>query len=775
MKPVRLRAVALPLLLILLFFTFFKHFGELFVMNALPKYCEKPSCDAAPPDDDTLRENGGVFLSGGCAALLSGDGKICLDVQNDRLFVTRLSTLQSGENRVSPSSVFALPSHAVVNGAAVRLTWKYDEAELFHGEENGAETAGVRYRFQSLCQSFGLAVECVSRPGLAGPFEFRVTLENRTGKAARIVPGDFASFTLKKTADETLMRIKKESGMSEGYTHYTGQHFDGSGICREPLKCGKTYTAWVNTYQSFNENGYLPMVYLDGGDNGCYAALEWSSGEVHVQSGSGGVTVRADLDCVSETKYVFSTIVPAGESFAFPPVYLGVYDGAPDDGANVFKRWFFACKAPAILRDDPNEPLTQMDFQSGLNTYGIEAVKWDYGWWTDETLGNWKTLEGSWQLRNPDYINVLRGYGCETLAEFGALTKARGNSLTAYVLLHDTLDGDGQPTDAYGPFNSKTHPEWFSDRKIDLGMGNSADLGNEECVSYLQTAMAAFFNENHVTTWRSDFEPICFSSDKKNRHDADGTDVQYWCTVGFGELVDSLYESVPGFRYESCSSGGSMKDLFTATKAVVINCDDAANYAGMRATFYDSSYVIHPAQLQMPCNSDFANPDKELFYPKAEQGSMSDADFKDAMIDMGFRTQCLGVPMFSSWTGTLLTDYYEAYAALYKTKLRPLIRDGSLYHILPRPDGVNWDGVQYANADAAGEIKGAAFLFKPSPKAGDTAHIRLQGLDPDAEYRLVLEDRPEQNRTATGKVLMETGIDVEIAESVGSEIVWIMQ
>ena len=284
--------------------------------------------------------------------------------------------------------------------------------------------------------------------------------------------------------------------------------------------------------------------------------------------------------------------------------------------------------------------------------------------------------------------------------------------------------------------------------------------------------MADFFNGNNVTTWRSDFEPINYSSDKANRHDADGTDVQYWCTVGFGELVDALYERVDGFRYESCSSGGSMKDLFTATKAVVINCDDAANYAGMRATFYDSSYVIHPAQLQMPCNADFANPDQPLFYPKTAQGAMSDAAFKDAMIDMGFRTQCLGVPMFSSWTGTLLTDYYAAYAEMYKTKLRPLIRNGELYHVLPRPDGVHWDGVQYADKDAAGEIKGAAFLFKPSAQADDTVRVTLRGLAPDTRYALRFEDRPEQNFTADGETLMTEGLTVTVA-GVGSEIVWI--
>jgi hypothetical protein len=32
---------------------------------------------------------------------------------------------------------------------------------------------------------------------------------------------------------------------------------------------------------------------------------------------------------------------------------------------------------------------------------------------------------------------------------------------------------------------------------------------------------------------------------------------------------------------------------------------------------------------------------------------------------------------------------------LYKKELRPLIRDASLYHVSPRPDGVRWDGIQY--------------------------------------------------------------------------------
>ena len=725
-------------------------------------------------DNDALRAQGGVLIDGVAAAILSGDSRIGLDVSGNQLFVTQLCSPETGKNRLSENSPFALPTLASVKGAFFRVSWRFESLGKYEETENGASAVGAVYSFKSACGRFALRVTCLARPELAGPFEFRTELQNLGDKTARIYPGSFASFVFAPDGGE-LVSIKKESGMSEGYTHYDGMRFEGSGIYREPLENGKKYTTWVNTHQSFNNSGYLPMVYLDGGDRGCYAALEWSSGELCTKCGRNGTAVSVDLDCVTDSKKVFSTRVGAGETFRFPSVYLGAYDGSLDEGSNTFKQWFFACKAPATLRENANEPLTQMDFQSGLETYGIEAVKWDYGWWSADTLGNWRTLEGSWQLRNPDYIGAIGEYGCDTIADFGALAKSQGKSLTAYVLLHDTRDADGEPTDAYGEFNSKSHPDWFSDRYIDLGMGNTADLGNEECVAYLKTAMADFFNNNNVTTWRSDFEPICYSSDKENRHDASGTDVQYWCTVGFGELVDSLHENVPGFRYESCSSGGSMKDLFTATKAVVINCDDAANYAGMRATFYDSTYVIHPAQLQMPCNSDFANPGKDLFHPKAEQGDMTDEAFADAMIDMGFRTQCLGAPMFSSWTGTLLTDYYAEYAEMFKTKLRPLVRAGELYHILPRPDGVHWDGVQYADADAEGKLKGAAILFKPSSEAGETVHITLRGLDPAAEYTLVFEDRPAQNFTASGASLMTDGLAVTIPDPVGSEIVWVYQ
>lgn len=754
-RQIKLYSTVLPIAFLAFLISVFP-----FLSGRIPVYSGNTEPDTICSEKE-LDSCGGIFQNGNACLLETGDSLISLDVSENRLFVTYFANKTNGINKVTRASEFNLP--------VSKAGWIFEKCSTAVNDNSVSAT----YTFCSSEDDVLLNITCSAHHDTDGPFEFSTEIINSKPEAIRIAPRSFASFDFVHSSGETLTSIKKESGMAEGYRHYDGQLHKGTGIYSDKINIFTNKSVWLNTYQNWNDNGYLPMTYIGDDSSGVYTALEWSSGRINVNGGINGTSVTIDMDKVSESKGNFSTVINSESSFIFPTVYLGVFDGSIDDGSNIFKQWFFKYKVPDILRDNPDEPLTQMDMQSGLNTYGVEAIKWDYGWWSDEVSGDWKSLEGSWRLRNRDYISVLNGYGCSTIKEFTDLAKESNISVTTYGLLHDTITPDGTPTVEFGEFNSLTHPEWFSDRCVANGMGNSADLGNAECVEFLKTYLKDYFISNGVTTWRSDFEPICYSSDKKNRHDANGTDVQYWCTTGFGELVDYLYENVAGFRYESCSSGASMKDLFTATKAVIINCDDAANYSGMRATFYDSSYVIHPAQLQMPCNQDFANPDAEIFYPKVKQGSMTDSDFKKAMLDIQFRTQCLGVPMFSSWTGNLQTEYYEKYAEIYKAKLRPIIRNGNLYHILPRPDGINWDGIMYADIDSDNEIKGVIFLFKPSAEAGNAIHINLQGLDESRQYQLVFEDHPEQNINKSGASLMADGLDVTIPQDVGSDIIWI--
>ena len=338
---------------------------------------------------------------------------------------------------------------------------------------------------------------------------------------------------------------------------------------------------------------------------------------------------------------------------------------------------------------------------------------------------------------------------------------------TVYVLLHDSQAclSFGDELTSVG---QTAHPEWFTDRLIG-GRCPTADLGNEECVAYLKRKLYEFFTENHIRTWRSDFEPIACSSDKANRHDANGTDVQYWCSVGFYELVDYLLENIPGFRYESCSSGGSMKDYATMRRTCAFNNDDSSNYASLRTTFYDSSYCFPPSQLQLPANPDTCCPDCKAFYH-----GIGDKDF-------GFRALIMGGVMLGSWSGSIdnkdfyynLKDYYKKYLNLHNDKIKPLIRHANLYHILPRPDHVNWDGIQYGMAEIPkNRICGASFLFKPTAQAAPTKHIPVRGLNPDVTYKCEFYERENLSFIAKGNELMDKGFDITIEADCGSEIVF---
>ncbi len=709
--------------------------------------------------------------------LFSVKSSVTIEVTDNRAYIAFLADA-SGRNAAARSAL-PLPAGVAADGRFIEAEWAFASAQRSEGTINGAETETLRLVFADPKAGLKYEISCTARTRTEGPFEFASELLNESGGEVSFSPGCFFEARADMPGAAAWM-FKKESGQAEGFDN-KGLLFEGSGIYRTPMEDGASVTAWVNTFQNFNASGYIPMVFLDsGGDRGVYFALEWSAGRVRAESAGGGVSLRADMDGVSADKGAFTTKVAAGGSFLLPSVYLGAYTGDLDDGSNVFKHWFFACKAPAVLRENENEPLTQMDMQLGpdVKHLGVESVKWDYGWWSDDvTVAPWRSLEGSWVCRNRSYLNTLAAYG-GSLESFGRYTASKGMNLTVYVLLHDTLDAAGVPTDAYGEFNSVARPEWFSDRRITDGMGCSADLGNTECVNWLKKALLSFFKDNHIATWRTDFEPICHWSDKENTHAANGSDVQYRCTRGFLEILDFLYENLEGFRYESCSSGGSMKDLLTATRAVVLNCDDSANYLSLRTTFYDSSFCICPAQLQLPCNPDTFCAESAHFWPAIPSAQ---AGLPDALKDMGFRSMLPGALMFGSWSGSKdgelrfgLGAYYAKYYKYYTEIVRPLVREGELYHILPRPDGIHWDGVMYADPDSRRETKGIVFLFRPSEKAERSVRVRLRGLYPDTVYRLTFGDATSADITAPGSELMKDGFEAAVG-GVGSEIVRITE
>lgn len=215
------------------------------------------------------------------------DSVIGLDVSENILYVTYLSNIGSDENKVSKASEFALPSFP--NG------WEFDNCTTAVSDDRVIAV----YHFKSSAENAELNVSCSAHPGTAGPFEFVTEIINKGSEGIRITPECFAAFDFVHAEDEVLTSIKKESGMAEGYTHYDGRIYKGSGIYTEKINLFTNKSVWLDTFQNWNENGYLPMAFITDNAGGIYSALEWSSGRINIKGGINGTAVSVDMfsDC----------------------------------------------------------------------------------------------------------------------------------------------------------------------------------------------------------------------------------------------------------------------------------------------------------------------------------------------------------------------------------------------------------------------------------------------------------------------------------------------
>src|SRR6202023_2443279 len=88
--------------------------------------------------------------------------------------------------------------------------------------------------------------------------------------------------------------------------------------------------------------------------------------------------------------------------------------------------------------------------------------------------------------------------------------------------------------------------------------------------------------------------------------------------------------------------------------------------------------------------------------------------------------------------------------AVYKQRLRPLIRSADLYHVSERPDGVRWDGIEYFDPSSG---RGAVFAFRGTTEESEHAFV-LKGLEQGATYSLSFEDGSSAPVIQSGGELM---------------------
>jgi alpha-galactosidase len=250
----------------------------------------------------------------------------------------------------------------------------------------------------------------------------------------------------------------------------------------------------------------------------------------------------------------------------------------------------------------------------------------------------------------------------------------------------------------------------------------------------------------HMSVNHYDGEDIVLSSNS--------TDVSYHAVEAYYSIQDELRGNHPGLLLEICNDGGRMIDFGSAAHGDYFSITDSYDPLSNRRAFYDASYVLPAAML-------------ETYVDKWPAARLENFLY---MLRSGMMGWVSVMQNTNDWTPEQHAAARRA-IELYKTKLRPLIRNAQLYHISPRPDGVHWDGIEYWDPTRG---KGAVFAFRGS--SGEAEHrFRLMGLDPRLTYRFHCEDGSSPNSAASGAQLMRDGLRLALPAPLTSALVFVSQ
>ena len=495
--------------------------------------------------------------------------------------------------------------------------------------------------------------------------------------------------------------------------HSDGGTPDAVGVYRRALAADHTSSRYAIRTAPSGE--FIPLVILDAdGREGVYLGLEWSTCRIDAVylASTEPPAVRLRAGNLADLR----AELPSQMTLALRPGFIGTYCGDLDAAGNQLRRWLLQHCAPDILRQDPGYPKVQW------NAFGA----------TGKTPGSWDPIEKKFY----PLIDDVAALGFEE------------------VMIDVGWWQDNEPNadQEDWPAGMARAAAYAHERGLRFGLYWTDNLDMADAAGRQQRAarITRLFEEYNVDLWRSD----------STRGEVIGP--SFGATRGFYDMVDTLARTIPGFQWENCSGGGRIKDYGSMRRAVKIFNSDTYSPLHVRQAFFDSSHVLHPVQIEGHLGSTDGR-----YRPQGV-----------AALRYAFRSMSMGAPEWfldapNGGNGTapwspLEKETVRAAVDTYKQKLRPLVRAADLYHILPRPDGQHWDGVQYFDPVTR---RGVVYLFKP---ASDPAKeiIRFKGLAAERQYRLQFEDGTQPPSVHTGAELMISGLAVTLEGTEVSELVF---
>ena len=655
-----------------------------------------------------------------------------------------------------------LPSSAEINGKSVPLHWSIRTA-LGKSELNHAVLV-----YQSDTPHLRLSWEWQARADY-GPIEHRITIENLSSEEVWL-----------PMIDSLRLQIPYPSGhkLRHSYVEKGADTPSPVGTHLEDITEGYTWTGKSSTY-AFPQPGeareIIPAEFVfnsDAPNSGWFAGIEFS-GRTRISLHRSGNNIETVLGLNPEPG-PFRTRLAPGETFETPTVFLGAFTGGPDGAANQLHTWVRNVLGNPATWRDPQYPLTvnnswgggmQVDEAIALRMIadakqlGLEMFHVDAGWFRG--VGDWYANPHKF----PHGLAPIADAAHKQGMRFGLWvdwTQAGLSTNSGALNVRDPKVRDWHVTDL--------PPDW----KPEEFKGETVDLGVPAAHDYLEREVDRIITTNHLDMLEHDGYLVaqgCIRDDhphaplnqstQKIIHDSgfdfviadNSTDVSYHAVRAYYDIYAKMRQEHPGLIFEVCNDGGRMVDFGSAAHADYFSITDTYDPLSNRRAFYDTSYMFPPAMLESYVEK-WPTPRLDNFLYMLRSGMMG---WVSVMIDT------------STWTPEQHAAAKDA-IALYKEKIRPLIRDAQLYHVGDRPDGIHWDAMEYWDP---ARRQGLLFAFRGTISNEDNHAFVLAGLDPTKHYRLHFNDHTAPDRIAQGRELMTRGVQVHLANPLSSELVFI--
>jgi hypothetical protein len=657
-----------------------------------------------------------------------------------------------------------LPASVTIDNVSIPIVWSYKQ------ELSSVNAHKVLFVYESSQPHLRLCWEWEARANF-GPIEHHIKVENLSDGEMWLPLIDSLTLNWNLASGTRLNQLFVEKGADAPSAH--GTHLESVTDGYHWMGRSSTYAHPV----AGQEREIIPLEFVYSATlphAGWYTGIEFS-GRTRITLDRNSADLQTKLGLNPELG-TFRTRVPVMGSFETPVVFLGAFQGGPDGAANQLRPWVRAILNNPLTWKDPQYPLlVNNSWGSGMQVdeplalrmiaeskeLGLEMFHLDAGWFRG--VGDWypdprKFPRGLAPLADEAHRQGLR-FGLWVDWAQAGLDTTSGALNARDPKVRDWLVNDLFPD---------WKPEEFKGQTIDLGLPAAHNYATKEVKRIVEdyhldmlehdgylVAQACTRDDHPHAPLDPETLQLTHDSGFDFDFDSNSTDVSYHAVRAYYEIYEQLRREHPGLLLEICNDGGRMVDFGTAAHGDYFSITDTYDPLSNRRAFYDTSFAMPAAMLESYI-ATWPTPRIENFRYMLRSGMM------------GWATIMLDT---TAWSAEQHDAAKRAFA-LYKLRLRPLIRDAQLYHVSPRPDGIHWDAIQYWNP---AQKKGVVFVFRGTTPDEPEHRFTLAGLNPQAHYQLHFEDGSAPDIAASGENLLTYGVTIHLKSALSSELVFLQE